>query len=96
MNEKEPTRGRVRVFFKTGDTAVTRKWYAEHVGFDALQVLFWWRYDDEPDRRGHTVWAPFDMDSEYFGPNDAPFMLDYRVDDLDAILERLRAEGVEV
>ena len=87
------------VFFKSKDPEMTQEWYAEHLDLttpDSATVLLSWRYDDDPDRRGHTVWAPFDMDSEYFGPGDAPFMLNYRVDDLDAILTRLRAEGVEV
>lgn len=87
------------VFFKTKDREATHKWYAEHLNFstaDSDSVLFWWRHDDDPDRRGHTVWGPFDMDSEHFGPGDTPFMFNYRVDDLDAILKRLRAEGVDV
>jgi len=87
------------VFFKTEDTEATQKWYEEHLGLgmvDSDTVGFWWRHDDDPDRRGHTVWGPFDMNSEHFGPGEAPFMFNYRVDDLDAILSRLRAEGIEV
>ena len=87
------------VFFKTNDREATKNWYAEHLDLgtpDSDVVLFWWRHDVDPDRRGHTVWGPFDMDSDHFGPDDAPYMLNYRVDDLDAILTRLRAEGVEV
>lgn len=87
------------VFFKTEDTGATRQWYEDHLKLDGPAddvIMFWWRYDDDPERRGHTVWGPFDKNSEYFGPGDAPFMFNYRVDDLDAILARLRAEGVEV
>ena len=43
-----------------------------------------------------TVWALFEKNSKYFEPSRAPFMLNYRVDDLDALLEALRAEGVEI
>ena len=43
---------------------------------------------------GETVWSIFDADTKYFKPSDASFMLNYRVADLDATLEQLRAEGV--
>ena len=87
------------VFFKTNDVAATKEWYKAHLSLDSPDddtTMFWWRHDDEPDKRGHTVWGPFDKDSDYFGPGDTPFMFNYRVDDLDAILNRLRDEGVEV
>lgn len=86
------------VFFKANDPTATRDWYVTHLGIGALEdetVVFRWRSDDEP-RRGHTVWAAFDRDSDYFGSNDEPLMLNYRVDDLDAALERLAGEGIEV
>ena len=87
------------VFFKTKDVGATQEWYKEHLQFDPapdMPMLFWWRTDDDPDRRALTVWSPFEMDSDYFGSGDTPFMFNYRVDDLDAILRRLREEGVEV
>lgn len=43
-----------------------------------------------------TVWSTFPTDTEYFGPNSAPFMLNYRVRDLDAMLAQLRAAGASV
>ncbi len=55
-----------------------------------------WREDENPERRGMTMWALFEKNSKYFDPSRAPFMLNYRVDDLDALLEALRAEGVEI
>jgi predicted enzyme related to lactoylglutathione lyase len=42
------------------------------------------------------VWALFEKGTKYFEPSRAPFMLNYRVDDLDALLEALRAEGVQI
>jgi predicted enzyme related to lactoylglutathione lyase len=55
-----------------------------------------WRENDNPERRGATVWALFEKRTPYFEPSRAPFMLNYRVDDLDALLEALRAEGVTI
>ena len=43
-----------------------------------------------------TVWSVFKDDTKYFDPSRAPFMINYRVDDLDALLETLRAEGVQI
>jgi predicted enzyme related to lactoylglutathione lyase len=43
-----------------------------------------------------TVWAPFREDTKYFEPSKASFMINYRVEDLDAVLDALRAEGVTV
>ena len=57
--------------------------------------MFRWR-ETAADAAGMTVWALFKRDSKYFAPSNAPFMLNYRVDDLDALLARLRAEGVQV
>jgi predicted enzyme related to lactoylglutathione lyase len=42
------------------------------------------------------VWALFPNDTDYFGPRDASFMLNYRVDGLDGLLEKLRAEGATI
>jgi catechol 2,3-dioxygenase-like lactoylglutathione lyase family enzyme len=83
------------VFFKSQDPAALRSWYREHLGVESEEwgAVFPWREQDRPERSGHTVWAPFPADSDYF---PGPLMVNYRVDDLDAVLSALRAEGVEV
>jgi catechol 2,3-dioxygenase-like lactoylglutathione lyase family enzyme len=43
-----------------------------------------------------TVWSPFAADTAYFAPSPASFMINYRVEDLHALLALLRAEGVTV
>ena len=45
---------------------------------------------------GSTVWSLFKKDTNYFGPGQPSFMVNYRVDDLDALLVKLRSEGVEI
>ena len=92
------------IFFRSRDPAALRAWYVEHLDLPSEMgtTLFPWRHDEDPERRGHTVWAPFDADSSYFGDGaelserPADWMINYRVDDLDAVLARLRSEGVEV
>jgi catechol 2,3-dioxygenase-like lactoylglutathione lyase family enzyme len=85
------------VFFKADDPKRLSAWYEAHLGLkgDDGSVFFRWRERDA-DAPGMTVWSLFPRDSTYFNPSRAPFMLNYRVDNLDAILERLRAEGVTI
>lgn len=83
------------VFFKTTNPEALRDWYVEHLGLpldDAGYVVLWW--GDET--RGSTVWGPFPDDTTSFEwPADKQWMINYRVDDLDGMLERLRAAGVD-
>ncbi len=83
------------VFFKARDRAAMIAWYREHLGMepsDFGSVAFHWA----GERNGVTVWAPFEPDTRYFDPSTAPFMINYRVDDLDGLLAKLRAAGVTV
>ena len=52
--------------------------------------------DDTAEDRGLTVWHVAEKDSQWFSPGSAPFMINYRVDDLDGMLAQLRAAGVEI
>jgi predicted enzyme related to lactoylglutathione lyase len=84
------------VFFKSADPERLYAWYEKHLGLKKEEggVNFRWR--DKDGSAAKTVWAIFDKDDRYFHPSAAPFMLNYRVDDLDALLEQLRAAGVWV
>ncbi len=97
MNDKITGLG--GVFWKTPDKPRMQKWYREKLGVpladDGYGWLFEWREKDDPETVGMTVISPFPGDTEYFDPSPAPFMLNFRVDDLDAVLERLAREGVE-
>lgn len=87
------------VFFKgRGEGASLAKWYEAHLG---IRLEGWggailrWPEDDAGDG-GMTVWHVADRDSEWFRPSDSTFMINYRVDDLDALIAQLRAAGVDV
>lgn len=87
------------VFFKTtGDRAALAAWYRTHLGMPLEDfggaVLRW--PDDGGGDGGVTVWHVADADSRWFGPSTSSFMINYRVDDLAAMIEQLRAGGVEV
>lgn len=87
------------VFLKSrGDGKALAAWYQQHLGLPLEDfggaVLRW--PDDKADDGGLTVWHAADRDSQWFSPSDAPFMINYRVDDLDGMLAQLREAGVVV
>jgi len=87
------------IFFKSDNPQQLQAWYREHLGLRLEPngiMLFRWRHNDDPERAGTTVWSAFAKDTQYFNPSSAPFMINYRVEDLDGLLEALRAEGVTV
>lgn len=82
------------VFFKARDKTALIAWYRDHLGVDASgqgSVVF-----QSAGAGEVTVWGPFDHDTDYFNPSTAPFMINFRVDDLDGMLAKLRAAGVTV
>lgn len=82
------------VFYKVVDPQVTVEWYRHHLGIEPEE--------DYPcatlrSSGGETlVWAPFPADTTYFGASGQELMVNYRVDDLAAMLDQLRAAGVRV
>jgi predicted enzyme related to lactoylglutathione lyase len=75
-------------------------WYEKHLGIkreaDGSGAMFHWLDANEPEKSGLTIWSIFPENTKYFDPSKAPFMLNYRVDDLHALLAALKAEGVAV
>lgn len=80
------------IFFKARDPNAMREWYREHLG---LEVESWGGLVFNASE-GVTVWSIFPETSKHFAPSTAPFMINYRVADLPALLEALRAEGCAV
>lgn len=78
------------VFFRARDPDALRAWYAEHLGVDGQD------WGGAVFEGGQTVWSIFAGDTEYFGPSGQESMVNYRVPDLDAMLDQLRAAGVPV
>ena len=87
------------VFFKSkGDNKALAAWYEKHLGMKPEEwggVILRWP-DDKADDKGLTVWSVAASDSKWFSPSESSFMINYRVDDLDALLAQLRADGVEI
>jgi predicted enzyme related to lactoylglutathione lyase len=88
------------IFFKAKDAKTLGEWYTKNLDIEMEEygpmTNFHWRYDDNPERKGTTVWSLFNDDSDYFGSEKAQFMINYRVSDLDALMAALKKEGVEI
>ncbi len=85
------------IFFKANDPRALSAWYRDHLGLDVTEwggALIKW--GGEGSEAGLTVWSPFAADTDYMQPSASPFMVNFRVADLDALLAALRAEGCEV
>lgn len=87
------------VFFKAKDPEKLAAWYKQHLGleFDSeTSAVFSCPETKEEQKIAQTVWTAFPADTEYFNPSSAPFMINYRVENLDSLLKLLKSEGVEV
>jgi predicted enzyme related to lactoylglutathione lyase len=87
------------VFFKSkNDGAALAAWYQKHLGLSVESfggaILRW--PDDKAEDKGVTVWCVADKESKWFSPSDSPFMINYRVDNLDELIAQLRGDGVEI
>jgi predicted enzyme related to lactoylglutathione lyase len=87
------------IFFHARDPAALRAWYQRHLGI-AVQAwggaAFAWTDDAGDAVHGTTAWSITAAGSEHFAPSSAPFMVNYRVHDLAALLQALRDEGCRV
>ena len=86
------------IFFKCENPEEIKKWYAENLGLVTNEYgsVFEFRSSDEPERKGYLNWSPFKKDTTYFQPSDHAFMINYRVENLETLLEDLRAKGVRI
>jgi predicted enzyme related to lactoylglutathione lyase len=87
------------IFFKAKQPDLLREWYRTHLGIDIQDwggAPFQWRGPANPSGEGTTVWCVFEDTSTYFAPSKAAFMINYRVEDLHALLAALRSEGCQV
>jgi catechol 2,3-dioxygenase-like lactoylglutathione lyase family enzyme len=96
----EPQKGHIigigGIFFKSEQPGPMREWYAKNLGLGGKggEVTLPWREKDNPQKERMTAWSIFPANSKYFEPSQ--LMINYIVDDLDALLERLGKAGVKI
>ncbi len=86
------------IFFKCKDPNKMREWYKTHLGFDTNEygTNFEWRQAADPTKKGSTQWSPFAEKTKYFEPSTKDFMINYRVENLEVLVEQLKNEGVTI
>ena len=87
------------IFFKAKDAPALRAWYKRHLAIDVQAwggTAFTWTDADGKPTAGTTVWSIAAEGSDQFAPSKASFMINYRVEDLHALVAALRAEGCTV
>jgi predicted enzyme related to lactoylglutathione lyase len=86
------------IFFKCKDPNKMKDWYKTHLGLDTNQwgATFDWRQEDDPTKKGSTQWSTFPETTKYFEPSTKEFMINYRVENLEALVIELKKEGVTI
>ena len=86
------------IFFKCKDPKKLKEWYKTHLGLntDEYGTTFEWRQGADSSKKGFTQWSPFAETTKYFEPSTKDFMINYRVENLEALVEELKKEGVTI
>jgi len=86
------------IFFKCKDPEKVKDWYKENLGLKTTEYgsLFEFRKSDSPDEKGYLQWSPFDESTSYFSPSEKEFMINYRVENLEEMIEEMRKNGVTI
>lgn len=84
------------IFFKAKDTKTLKEWYKTHLGLntDEYGTSFEWRQGADSTKYGFTQWSPFSEKTTYFAPSEKEFMINYRVENLEALIEELTRAGI--
>lgn len=87
------------VFIKAKDPKALCEWYQKHLGVEFngnTYISVQWGNQNHPTAPGSTVFSFFKHDTRYFEPSGAPYMINFRVKDLEALLPVLKEEGVQI
>jgi predicted enzyme related to lactoylglutathione lyase len=97
MNNKKVT-GIGGIFFKCDDPDKMRNWYGENLGLATNEYgsMFEFRLSDRPEEVGYLQWSPFPKNTDYFEPSVKDFMINFRVENIEDLVEELKKSGVSV
>jgi len=86
------------VFFYTNNPEDTKKWYSKNLGFNTNDwgASFEFRNSNNPDEFNYLQWSPFKMDDKYFNPSKKDFMVNYRVQNIEGLVKKLKENGVTI
>ncbi len=86
------------IFFFSESPKETRVWYNTHLGLetDDYGSVFEFRNANRPDEINYLRWGPFEKNSNYFAPSTKEWMINYRVQNIEGLIQKLRNEGVTI
>ncbi len=86
------------IFFKTKNPEKMKEWYSKNLGLVTNEYgsVFEFRESDKPENKAYSVWSPFNDDTDYFQPSEKEFMINYRVQNIEKLVEELRKAGVTI
>ena len=86
------------IFFKCQNPSKMREWYKMHLGLNTNQygAVFEWRQGADTAKKGFTQWSPFAETTKYFAPSTKDFMINYRVENLEELVEQLERDSVTI
>jgi predicted enzyme related to lactoylglutathione lyase len=86
------------IFFKCKDPEKVKEWYKTHLGLDTSPygTKIEWQQEADSSKKGYTLWSPFPDKTKYFEPSSRDFMINYRVVNIEALVEALKNNGVTV
>ena len=86
------------VFFKCKDPKKITEWYQKNLGLSTnpYGATFEWYEGADSTKKGQTQWTPFPESTKYFEPSAKDFMINYRVENLEALVAELKQNGVTI
>jgi len=86
------------IFFKCKDPKKMREWYKDHLGLNTNEygAVFEWYQGADNSKKGFSQWSPFNEKTKYFQPSEKDFMINYRVENIEKLVEELKKENVTI
>lgn len=86
------------IFFFSDNPEKIKEWYSENLGLEVNQwgSSFEFRNANRPDEINYLQWSPFKQGSEYFSPSKKEFMINYRVQNIEGLVNNLKKNGVTI
>ncbi len=98
INDMKKVTGIGGIFFKSKDPKKLTEWYKNHLGLNTnpYGAMFEWYETPDSTQKAQTQWAPFEENTKYFNPSEKDFMINYRVENLEALVDELKKENVTI
>ena len=86
------------IFFKSKNPQVVKDWYGKNLGLaiDKYGSTFEFRNSIRPDEINYLQWSPFGQETDYFKPSEKEFMINYRVQNIEGLIRKLKKNGVTI